>query len=387
MGNSLSELCTNDTADQEQLIPHDPPQVGHVNVLSYNLFIRPPFINNNGDDYKDERMKEFLDLIQSYDVICLQEMFNVYSSRRRSFIEKARQQGFLFHTVAPKPLILSKYFIDAGLLILSRYPIKVTDFCLFPFGLGVDCYVQKGVLYAQIAIGSTKLHIYNTHPQANYYGDADFLKRSDQFTSFEKFVKATLSQHGYREEDMVLFVGDFNVNSRSTTRFSAETLAGAPHILHGRINLLKRVHFTEYEALLSYLSDDHKDEIEDLLLTDLGEHPITFGDCYVGENNVRKPLETVLTSKHSLCTEQSLDYIFKYVPRSLLEDNSTSWDSKPSTNDRLTVMKGSAKVEKFLVHGHTFDQLSDHYGVKVTLEYIKGTEEKILTDIHKDNLM
>ena len=29
-------------------------------------------------------------------------------------------------------------------------------------------------------------------------------------------------------------------------------------------------------------------------------------------------------------------------------------------------------MEKFLIHGHDFEQLSDHYGVKVTLQYTKG---------------
>jgi len=35
-------------------------------------------------------------------------------------------------------------------------------------------------------------------------------------------------------------------------------------------------------------------------------------------------------------------------------------------------MKGSTKIEKFLVKGRHFTQLSDHYGVKVTLQYIKN---------------
>ena len=54
-----------------------------IKVLTYNFFIRPPPINTDGDDYKDERLsyftKEYLD---KFDVICFQECFNVFSDRK-----------------------------------------------------------------------------------------------------------------------------------------------------------------------------------------------------------------------------------------------------------------------------------------------------------------
>ena len=96
------------------------PSTGKVNLLSYNIFIRPPFINNNGNDYKDERLEEFLKCAHNYDIICLQEMFGVYSNRRSNFLQKARELGFVYHAKAPKIQTFSPHFIDSGLLILSK---------------------------------------------------------------------------------------------------------------------------------------------------------------------------------------------------------------------------------------------------------------------------
>jgi hypothetical protein len=50
-------------------------------VLTYNLYLRPPLVNSNGNDYKNERLAEFIKLIPKYDVICLQEVFALGNSR------------------------------------------------------------------------------------------------------------------------------------------------------------------------------------------------------------------------------------------------------------------------------------------------------------------
>lgn len=123
MGNYWTKL-TPDNASSDNLLVKTGrdrvPNIADINLLSYNLFIRPPMINNNGDDYKDERLTEFLKELHKYDIICLQEMFGVYSRRRAIFLEQAREAGFLFQAESPKPSTLSKHFIDGGLVIISR---------------------------------------------------------------------------------------------------------------------------------------------------------------------------------------------------------------------------------------------------------------------------
>jgi hypothetical protein len=62
------------------------PNKGHIRLLTYNIFLRPPFIRNNADDYKNERFEEFLNHLDNYDVIALQEMFSLVIYRQFSKI-------------------------------------------------------------------------------------------------------------------------------------------------------------------------------------------------------------------------------------------------------------------------------------------------------------
>ena len=99
---------------------HRFPYEQDIKILSYNIFIRPPLISTYGDDYKDERLDEFVKLIGKYDIICLQEIFLPLSSRRKQLIETARKLGFKYATESPKPEFFSLLFCDGGLLVLSK---------------------------------------------------------------------------------------------------------------------------------------------------------------------------------------------------------------------------------------------------------------------------
>jgi endonuclease/exonuclease/phosphatase family metal-dependent hydrolase len=343
------------------------PQTGNVNLLSYNIFIRPPMINNNGNDFKDERINEFIKVLPKYDVICLQEMFGAYSNRRSYLIQKAREAGFLYHVKSPNPTALSSHFIDGGLLILSRFPIVSHEFCPYSRGIGSDYYVYKGALYAEIQIGDSRLHLYTTHAQATYDTSLKyFLKRSQQFVCFQKFVKESLKRHKYQDGESVLLTGDFNVDGRDPMRFKSRKME-VFSLFKELPNLGKTGVFSEYEALTACLSDDNKDAVENLVFKHNGKHPITFGAYEVNHKNEKMPKEAILTAKEGQTVAECLDYIFKYVPRATLE-------SDYPVKEKLVVMEGSACVEEFFVKGHKFGQLSDHYGVKVTLEFVSDNE-------------
>lgn len=46
-----------------------------IKILSYNIFMRPPFVRSNEDDFKNERLAEFLKShIEKFDILCLQEV-------------------------------------------------------------------------------------------------------------------------------------------------------------------------------------------------------------------------------------------------------------------------------------------------------------------------
>jgi endonuclease/exonuclease/phosphatase family metal-dependent hydrolase len=370
MGNCNSATYNDEqyTADLSISIPsrrkttRNIPSTGQVKVLSYNIFIRPPMIKNNDDDFKDERLLEFIKVMDNYDVICLQEMFGSFSGRKSLLIQAAQERGFLYSAESPKPATFSTFLIDGGLLILSKFPISTQEFMTYPQGIGSDALAQKGVLYSEIMIGSSKLHLYNTHAQATYDGTAKyFIKRTEQFVCFKNFVNKTLAKQEYNDDDLVLFTGDFNVNGRDSQKLYVQEMEQNP-ALSQFTSQAKANGFSEYEAMISCLSDNHQDELHDVLHKNNGEHPTTYGDYYLNENMEKKPKELALTCKSTHCVDESLDYILRYVPR-------TTGSNDIKAKLPLTIIQESAGVEKFLITGHPFDQLSDHYGVTVTLQY------------------
>ena len=42
-----------------------------LKILSYNIYMRPYFVNGPGGDFKSERLENFLSIINNYDILCL----------------------------------------------------------------------------------------------------------------------------------------------------------------------------------------------------------------------------------------------------------------------------------------------------------------------------
>ena len=43
----------------------------NVRLLTINMFMRPPLVNTNGDDYKEERLQFFVNnYLANFDVVC-----------------------------------------------------------------------------------------------------------------------------------------------------------------------------------------------------------------------------------------------------------------------------------------------------------------------------
>eukprot|EP00033_Pygsuia_biforma_P004631 GCRY01005074.1.p1 GENE.GCRY01005074.1~~GCRY01005074.1.p1 ORF type:complete len:679 (+),score=107.74 GCRY01005074.1:230-2266(+) len=190
-----------------------------IRLLCYNIFIRPPFIKNNEDDYKSERLNQFLQRIDEFDVICLQEMFSAFSWRKANFIAQAQAVGFKYYISNPSGLLS-----DGGLLILSRYPIVDFSWLSFSASASADSIAQKGALHAKILVGNSFVHVFNTHLQSDYIGgnlNKTRLARASQIKELRHFVlcsialewKAALSQKDPKFP-LVLLTGDFNINGR-----------------------------------------------------------------------------------------------------------------------------------------------------------------------------
>lgn len=359
----------------------------HINILTYNIFLRPPLIKNNESDHKNDRLKEFIKALGDFDIVCLQEMFGTLNKRKHKLIRCATKAGFLYYADSPSPSFFTSFVVDGGLLILSRFPILVSEFKPYPYGIFSDSLSQKGVLYNKIQIRDEMLHIFGTHTQASYFGENQrypILTRSDQFTTFRQFIESTLKKHGYRHGEVILLMGDFNVDSRKpyieTNKIKHYPgFKDYPHL--GRTEM-----FNEYDAMMCYLSDNFRDGLVDLIYTpndqdysdgehpnqeaQQKEHPITYADSIMNENGDLVPKETVLTHKDDLCSNQSLDYIFHLNPKALLKKLGCSEKGEGANREgKLQIVKGSAKVEPFMIGSKTFTQLSDHYGISVRLKY------------------
>jgi len=317
-------------------VPYD------VKLLSYNIFLRPPLIKNNADDYKNERLQEFMkNELEKYDIVCLQEMFNLANYRQQLLLTNAYDKGFHYYAKSVNPHWLSGKFIDAGLVILSKYPILASDGMIYLNGNQIDSWAAKQVIYAKIQVSPTFfIHVFTTHMQASYYDNLESINvindkaRASQVQELADFVKSKTEGSPYP----TIIAGDFNIDSREEN--------------------------AEYHYMMNTLIAA-KPTIKDLLKDQFNEHPITYGDFHSvpHETNegqtVNVPRELHLTHKADHCCGLSIDYIF-------LADT--------EANKKENIMEVTeTKVEEFLVDPKvfTFSQLSDHYGVCATLRINK----------------
>ena len=191
-----------------------------IRILTYNIFLRA-LVKNNENDWKDERLEDFCTLLHNYDVICLQEMFGTFNSRKQSLIRAATLAGFFFFVDTSSPDFLSKYMVDGGLIILSRFPIVSHCYAQFRYGVVADSLAEKGIIYAKISIKNCNLHLFTTHLQASYFDSGEnnfvvsFNTRMDQIKHVNYIMSKILAKEYNKECDKIILVGDMNVDAMS----------------------------------------------------------------------------------------------------------------------------------------------------------------------------
>ena len=176
-----------------------------IRLLTYNIFIRPPGINTNGDDFKYERLRDIIDkVIPEYDIVCLQELFDAFSDRKERFLDCVYQQGFHYSYSIDRNLLSLPFFpIDGGITIISRYPITRASCVYYNRGKHADALSQKGAIYCQIKINANLLDLYNTHLQSiNKYQPI----RRHQLNTFREFFCQT-----HHLSIPAVVCGDFNI--------------------------------------------------------------------------------------------------------------------------------------------------------------------------------
>lgn len=126
--------------------------------------MRPPGINNNGEDYKDERLEFISERLKKYDVVCFQEMFKEFSSRQSRLVNSMAALNFSSFSLPVSPSFFSFQLVGSGLLTASKPPISYQKFMSFDEAAGVDKLAEKGLQYSKITLeGGRNLHLFNLH--------------------------------------------------------------------------------------------------------------------------------------------------------------------------------------------------------------------------------
>ena len=339
-----------------------------VRLLSYNFFARPPPVNTNRTDYKDERLKDFIEYLPDFDIICFQEMFTTFNDRKHRMIREGAKAGLKYYVSAKPPSFFSKCISDSGLLILSRYEIVENDLYDYFLNVSGDCVSNKGILYAKIKINNRYLFLFNTHLQSTYFDESQaninctIQVRTRQTEELINFVynKLLLIPRDQIEKGCVLIVGDFNIDAHDNkfvkTRY-----------------MIPKYKISEYELFQKKLSTLGK--AIDLMDKKYNDHLYTFG------NNDKPEYDQVLTGKAELNMKQSLDYMWEIIPdyeleiyksvyykiNNIISPEQSLKNDEEEENDKINVLYGTFKVQEFLVKNRPYQQLSDHFGISVEL--------------------
>jgi endonuclease/exonuclease/phosphatase family metal-dependent hydrolase len=182
-----------------------------LNVLAYNVYLRPPSIVKNGQAIRVPYIVKEI-LRDYYDVIILNEVFE--DGLRRQ-LREALDHVYPYHSVVPGSN--NEALEDGGVEMLSRWPIengqdlKGEAQVFGPPCLGSDCLANKGVVYIRINKNGTRYHVFGTHLQADELPSALITSREIRNIQFHK-IKEFIDSKNIPSGEAVIIAGDLNVD-------------------------------------------------------------------------------------------------------------------------------------------------------------------------------
>ena len=318
-----------------------------IKLLTYNFFLRP-LVATNENDFKLQRLIDFLDEVHEFDIICFQEAFGFVSNRKEKLIYEAAKRGFYYYVDHPEPSLVGPYIFDGGLVIISRFKIEETDFYPFTYGCDIDACINRGLLYAKIKVLGVSLHIITTHLQASYYHKSEerlltsYLVRKSQIEEFCSSLEKVIKKY-VKSNEKVICVGDFNVPA-------------------GEIDnkkLLYGIYDNEYDFFFNELNSYSIYKVKNIFPEEKGYFPHTYGGP-----------DVCLYHKEDRHLVQALDYIFEVIP-------DFSVKNLNEKNLQIDIDYNSIKIEPFYLSDEKrierkreYTILSDHKGLSIDL-YIK----------------
>jgi endonuclease/exonuclease/phosphatase family metal-dependent hydrolase len=190
--------------------------VTRMRILSLNFYMRPMGVSDMHGDYKKERLRDFITHhLDDFDVLSLQEMFSTFSFRRNELVLAAQKQGFSYVASSPPPSTLSFQCFDAGLLILSRYPLEDVQFTEFDHSCHSDSLANKGALRASVRFGPNPqdtIRLFNTHLQASY-SHKDVSATTVALLQLRQVFDLIRNDISRSRHEAVLLAGDLNLDA------------------------------------------------------------------------------------------------------------------------------------------------------------------------------
>lgn len=168
--------------------------------MTYNVQGLPEALTDS-DRPNDERMSAIAAGIERFDIVALQEDFDL--ENHQILTDTSHPERRWFHEKFDESRIYG-----AGLTLLSRF--EETSYfeehyleCHGIFDSASDCLASKGFQRMTIRIGAQELDIYNTHHEAGG-GELDIQARESQ-------VDQVIAAMEARPDTAVLFLGDMNL--------------------------------------------------------------------------------------------------------------------------------------------------------------------------------
>lgn len=307
--------------------------------MSYNLFCLPwlaTAFSPTSCPRSSERSNAFLEHTLNYDVISLQEIWNPGYKTVERFARKNN-----LHVVGSSTPTTANYLnlrvFGGGLMIVSKHPITDTEQIVFDKGSQSDRFVTKGVLYAKIKIGSSYVHVFNTHMQASYGYEFDW-SGSNPYTPIRqkqlKKMASFIDRVTCKDKFPILIMGDFNVNARVSPDDGADS--------------------SEYIEMMRLLQSPSYKVVDILKEQHGNEHPVTYGG------------NGVLHGEEIKIGGQRLDFILE-----LKKDTSAHHFDYELLDSRVVPFK--------VADNDNFTHISDHYAQIVTMQ-ISAEEDSADTE-------
>ncbi|RLV59977.1 hypothetical protein D5018_09235 [Parashewanella curva] len=178
----------------------DHPLVSEANklsILTYDLW----GMSVNGSKRVQARFDEMPKFFHNYDVLALEGQ---YDRKPTDSLHTAFRKEYPYQTAKIRQRGIP---MEAGIYLLSRYPIAKQDFMFYRTCKGLQCLATNAAIYIEINKKGQKYHIFDTHIQSGNT-DVQVQARMDQVTELSRFIQ---SQHIPKDEPIII-AGNFNID-------------------------------------------------------------------------------------------------------------------------------------------------------------------------------